>query len=266
MPAAQTQPKVPQPTPAKAPSPEPKLQPMKPDLGGRQTTPNVTPAAHPPARPAPQPARPGYLAPAEPPTGQYIPPPCGTYKFPFQNSNKDKYANLYSLLSTINALQEQASLGNIAMDKCKELTTNLLDQYTRVVNALSFNFQNVKDFADAAGLNCQFALDVISQAPGAQGPTKSNTAMVAAVELGTHLTTLLDLCHIEKSTVSEFQAAILVVRSHANRMNMPSTSSTITVLTQWITYLREKPSSATLTGEERRRLEADVRTVLAHIR
>jgi hypothetical protein len=150
----------------------------------------------------PIPNGPGRPAPAARPAAtQHLPPPA-RYQIPA--GEQAKYANLYSLLTTVELLEEEYANGNVSLDEQRRLLLEYHNQFRAVQRALNLGLEDVKTFANASGLACNYALHALARPvapdpvpPGpADPPQPSPTRLSQAMKLGSQFVTLSDRCQV----------------------------------------------------------------------
>jgi len=105
---------------------------------------------------------PGFVSVAEPPTMAYVPPPRQPLKFEFRPVNQNTYANLYSIIQTVDILQDEYSNGSISESDLDSKMSILKQQYLVMKQVAGFSDQNVRDFAEECGLECFLALKILA--------------------------------------------------------------------------------------------------------
>ncbi|KAH0794725.1 hypothetical protein GPJ56_001272 [Histomonas meleagridis] len=208
--------------------------------------------------PTPQPQV-QYIAPANKPVGVYIPPPKLPHRFPFDPDKMEAYANFYSILSAMEALEEETCNGIISQEQRNELFAGLFEQYNRVLKVIGFGNQNdVKEFALATDLICSFTFASIFGNTEQNKQTQAANKAVLYFDIGQGLTTLSDLCESEGSMYGQCQQAALEIRTKFRKLGEQGNDNAIKILTKWIQLFMQKKTSDPITANERRDLAKDI--------
>lgn len=188
-------------------------------------------------------ADPLYIAPAEPPTRAYIPPPK-ILKFEYRKEDSEKYANIYSLLVAIDGVEEQASNGILTVTDRDTLIEELSDQFFRALRVVGFNEQNVRDFAEESRLKCPFALNCLYGQVRKQTDTHKNPIQLHAYKLGTNLTSLSDLCAFPDSTSGQYSHCLLEIKSSVKALSEHNQhyADLLGAIDHWIAVVRRADS------------------------
>lgn len=206
---------------------------------------------------------PNHIAPAEPPRTAYVPPPKLPHRFPFDPLKRDAYANFYSILSTIEALEEEACNGVIPLTLRDELLRGLYEQYTRVANVLGFSQQrDVEEFACAADLSCSFAFATLFKNTEREKPAQTANRGALFFGIGSDLTDLSDLCEHAGATYGQCQQKALEARTKFRKLG-GGCDGALQILGRWIDFFMSRRTSDALSPEERRALAADVAAIRA---
>jgi hypothetical protein len=205
---------------------------------------------------------PGYIAPPGPPSIHYVAPPKDAYAFPFDESKRDIYANLYSILRTIDAIEEKCSEGLMDYERSEPLKTELKKQFLLATGAARFNEQHVRAFVEAADLYCGFALNFLF--PKQTADTISQRTPVIGMEIGAVCTSFSDLLMHVDVTVAQVQEKLVTLRSALYSAGFKGYNC-FSVVGSWVTYLEKKRTSDVLNDSERKRMKEALAVVRTEI-
>lgn len=137
-------------------------------------------------------AVPGFIPLAQPPTMDYIPPPPKPLPFTLVPRNQAVYANIYSILQTVQILQDEAINGNIDLKIANEKTEKLKKPFKVSVDTAKFSPSDVRAFAEACDLDCSIALDVLLPAEVEKPKAKKAISQKDFMEFGQSYTSIND--------------------------------------------------------------------------
>lgn len=183
---------------------------------------------------APAPA-PGNPAPSRPTaaTAPVVNPPTVSAKFPIKESDKLKYANIYSLIAAVEVLEDEYCNGNISSDDRNTAFKDLKAQFDKVKNAMGLGVKEVTNFCKAARLQHVYAISALFS--NADEGEVSKTSLQQAVDLGTDFTTLSDLCFMQNMTGSQFQVLVRRIESRLKALQLLQNNTELRQMTtKWV--------------------------------
>ena len=203
-----------------------------------------------------------YIAPAEKPLTSYIPPPKLPHRFPFDPQKKEAYANFYSILSTMEALEEETCNGIIPQSLRDELFKGLFEQYNRVSNVLGFKQQQeFKEFALASDLICSYTFATLFKVKEQEKQSQAANKAILFFGIGSDLTDLSDLCENPSSMYGQCQQKTLEIRTKFRKLNSDCNTTALQILNKWVDLFMNKRTNDVLTQEERKTLASDLNII-----
>jgi hypothetical protein len=178
-------------------------------------------------------------------------------------AEKDKYANLYSILTTVEVLEEAYANGDVKEDQESVHLASLSKQFGSVVQALNLSFEDVKRFADSAGLGCDYAIAALGK--GAQTPSPlpsgghdTQRRLQLAMKLGEAFVTLSDRCHYGGIAL-QFTDAVRAVRDLLKEIGIyPSEAGVTNYTNKWLDIFQGLKPNDQVDPEILERLKSEV--------
>ncbi|OHS93838.1 hypothetical protein TRFO_02360 [Tritrichomonas foetus] len=173
-------------------------------------TPTQTPPASNPASTPSQPNPPAY------PQVQNI------VKYKIPHGKEASYANMYSLICTIEELESQFCDGNLSNEDHVRLLKQFIEQFSTIQKALNLSNNDVDNFARSFNMQYSYAQTALFN-PANQfvdETSGNNNHVQEAVNLGSDFTTLQDCCILGEVPASEFQDLIRKIRSRLQTINV----------------------------------------------
>jgi hypothetical protein len=201
------------------------------------------------------PANPAFRATAEPPPPAAQPRPfvAARPRYPIDERQLRNYSNLYSIIATIEVLQQAYSEGAIDEVKRDSFLKGLLQQFDTVIKGLRISLPDVERFCDATDLAHGFAWSVITSPPDfnqpsavAEAPQPAARASMAgqgrsrvAFDVSQNLVELLDMCHLKITDPNGFRQKITEIRSLFQSAGAIPGDAQITAFTEkWYQFFR----------------------------
>lgn len=176
----------------------------------------------------------GYVQqPQVQPTREFI-----NYHIP--EGQEGRYGNLYSLISTIEVLEDEYCNGNINSEEHNRLFRELQTQFNTVQNALNLTAEDIKLFCSSCKLSSGYAISALfNNIPNdiSSGSISSNISIdpQQAVALGTDFTTLSDYCMVDVVTAGQYLTLIRQIRGRLQSMGILKRNEEVRNLTEnWI--------------------------------
>jgi len=117
-------------------------------------------------------------------------------KFHIPANLKDKYANLYSIIATVDALMTESIEGNVSQEDVDAILPNYKKMYEMIKKALHIDDEQVKTFCDSVNLVAGYAFHAFEECGKQPEISEEKKALTAGelMQLGTRFTTLSDYC------------------------------------------------------------------------
>lgn len=188
-------------------------------------------------------------------------------KYDIPSNQKEKYANIYALLYTIDELQYCYCSGNVPKADYDERIDNLCKQFETARNPLNLSNDDIERFTQAFDMNVSYALDVIknplrlsSSSVGAPtAPSTDNSPTAVFFALGMNFITLSDLCVMEGIEASQFQNLLKNMRGRFQNIGLYQSNPKVKEYTdKWIdTFSKFKPTDV-ISKDIKDQLQADI--------
>jgi hypothetical protein len=120
---------------------------------------------------------------------------------------KEKYANLYSIIATVDALMTEEIEGNVTQEDVSSILPNYKNMYEMIKKALRIDDDQVKAFCDSVNLTAGYAFHAFEEL-GKPEEIEEKRALSSSelIQLGTSFTTLNDYCTCGVINTSEISA------------------------------------------------------------
>jgi hypothetical protein len=204
----------------------------------------AVPAPFPGACPAP-----GVRAsqqPAQPP------PASGRPRYPIADSQTRSYANLFSLISTIDVVQQTFAEGTIDVRTRDSILKLHLGQFNTVISSLQLTLADVERFCDASGLQRFYAWPVITNPPdfSAAAPPPQDQVLPAAFtathgrsgiafDISRKIVELSDMCFMATQSATLYLELLGQVHALFQTIGAVPRDTAITAfLEKWLQYVR----------------------------
>lgn len=227
-----------------APGPSP-YQGMAPPQG--MVNPGMAPQIHGaiPARQTLQPSSaPGYVQPVL----------QSTYHIP--ENQKPRYANLYSLISAIEVIEDEYCNGYIYEDMRNKLIGDYQKQFNTLKNSLNLSIDQIREFSASVNLPCEYTIATLNQVPEVSGENNS-----VFYELGESYVNLSDLTAFDDMPVSRYLDAVrdikgklMVIGKYPNNPNVKQYTD------KWISYFESLNPISTISKGKADELAADIKS------
>jgi hypothetical protein len=173
-------------------------------------------------------------------------------RYPIDERQLRNYSNLYSIIATIEVLQQAYSEGAIDEAKRDSFLKGLLQQFDTVIKGLRISLPDVERFCDATDLAHGFAWSVITSPPdfnqppaaaprpaAAPVPTADQGSTRVAFDVSQNLVELLDMCHLKIRDPNGFRQKITEIRSLFQSVGAIPGNAQITAFTEkWYQFFR----------------------------
>ena len=210
---------------ATAPAPTPYAGAVAP---GRATA----PVPYPDAQPAT--AQPGQ-APAskKTSTASSVPAPSRP-KYHIREADKAKYANIYSLIAAVEAVEDEYCNGNISPDEHNRVLNDLKKQFNTVKSAMSLSVKDVTNFCEAARLPHGYAVAALFDADIEDDGTPTSN-LKQALDLGTDFTTLSDFCALGSVRAEEAGQLVRTIKARLQALGVLNRNGEAKAITdKWV--------------------------------
>jgi hypothetical protein len=189
--------------------------------------------------------------PAAPPSNAPPPQPAGLTRttYPIPDSQTRSYANLFSLISTIDVVQQTFAEGTIDVQKRDSILKIHLDQFNTVVSSLRLSLADVERFCDASGLQRFYAWPVITNPPDFSAARQEQalpaTVMAThgrsgiAFDISRKIVELSDMCFMATQNATLYLELLGQVHSLFQTLGAVPRDAAITgFLEKWLQYVR----------------------------
>lgn len=195
--------------------------------------------------------------------------PINKPQYPIPSNQREKYANIYALLYTIDELQSCYCSGRVSDDEYQKKIENLLKQFETARNPLNLSNDDIERFSKAFDMNVSYALDVIKNPVPLSQPsqTSSNASFQPAdnsqisdyFALGGNFTTLSDCCVMDGIEASEFQNLLLTMRGRFQNIGVYQRNQKLKEYTdKWINTFNNFKATDIVSQEIKDQLQADI--------
>jgi hypothetical protein len=243
------------------PGPSPYAQAPAPVAGARATQPVAVPQGQLPQYPsvAPYPDAPGPPLAGQPTPYPQAPAPTAVRppsRYPIDDKQVRSYANLYSIIATIDVLQQAFAEGHVDEGKRDTFLKSLLQQFDTVIKGLQITIRDVERFCDASEVSCFYARPVLTNppefnkppagVPQAAGrlPTESQGRAGVAFDVSQKLVELSDMCHLSVRDPQIFREKITEIRSLLQAAGaIPGDPQITAFVDKWYQYFRTLPDA-----------------------
>lgn len=179
-------------------------------------------------------------------------------KYEIKEELESKYANIYSLISAIEVLEDEYCNGNVGNAEHTRLFTDLYKQFSRVQQALGLNRKDVQDFCTAAGLSHGYAISAIFNQSDVDVDSKSDKIQEGLL-LGADFTTLSDWCYLRTGDASSLLTLVRTIKRRLENLGILQKNQEVKEITdKWIDRLNELPLKMKVPPEILDELQGDV--------
>ena len=166
-------------------------------------------------------------------TASSVPAPSRP-KYHIKEADKAKYANIYSLIAAVEAVEDEYCNGNISPEEHTRVLTDLKKQFNTVKSAMSLSVKDVTDFCDAARLPHGYAISALFGAEIDDQDTPSSN-LKQAVDLGTDFTTLSDFCALGSVRAEEAGQLVRTIKARLEALGVMHRNSEVKAITdKWV--------------------------------
>ena len=177
-------------------------------------------------------------------------------------SNKDKFANLYSTLAAIEALETEVIEGNISQEESNSLYLPYKQAFDMITRALKMDEDQVRAFCDAVSLSAGYALSRIYEAPSVDEPTtkptKDKIDQRDFMTIGGAFVTLQDMCQVGVKVNNIIQQFDLLVKIMKKTTFLKENSEAQSIVHKWNSELKKLPGDNTIPPDVSQKLLNDV--------
>ena len=202
-----------------------------------------------------------FIPPAKAPTREYIPPPPKPLEFTYRASNSGIYAKIYSLLTTVDILNDEYANGNVNDNFYDKKLSQYKEIFNRSVQSAGFNREDIEKFAESCRLTCPLAFDCLFS----EKAKKIN--FEDAKNLGANYATLMSFLEVGPFTISNVQRYFNSFRLLCERVCPEKDNDirkNIDGKTQhWNTYFNNRKSDQEMPGDDVGKLKTDVQNMYA---
>lgn len=196
--------------------------------------------------------------------------PVNKPQYHIPSNQKEKYANIYALLYTIDELQSCYCSGRVSDDEYSKKIENFLKQFETARNPLNLSNDDIERFTKAFDMNVSYALDVIknpitptmpsqNNSAGGYYPPTDNSSIGDYFALGGNFTTLSDCCVMEGLEAKEFQELLSVMRGRFQNIGVYQRNQKVKEYTdKWIDIFSKLKSTDIVSQELKDQLQADI--------
>lgn len=195
--------------------------------------------------------------------------PINKPQYHIPSNQKEKYANIYALLYTIDELQSCFCSGRVSSDEYSKKIENFLKQFETARNPLNLSNDDIERFTQAFDMNVSYALDVIKNPTALMQPTQSdsgsippptdNSSISDYFALGGNFTTLSDCCVLEGLEANEFQSLLITMRGRFQNIGVYQRNQKVKEYTdKWIDIFSKMKPTDIVSKEIKDQLQADI--------
>ncbi|KAH0795180.1 hypothetical protein GPJ56_000856 [Histomonas meleagridis] len=144
-------------------------------------------------------------------------------KHQIPEGQEGRYANLYSLISTIESLEDEYCNGYITSEEHNKLFSELQSQFNTVQNALNLTTEDIRTFCNHCKLSGSYAFAALFNSTPEISTSlnhSNNVDLQQAVALGTDFTTLSDYCMVDAVTAGQYLQLIRQIKGRLQSMNI----------------------------------------------
>jgi hypothetical protein len=183
-------------------------------------------------------------------------------RFQIAPENKRQFANLYSIIQSLEALKQCYAEGGVEPEKFEVQLRDLVRQYGMVQNALALSIDDVRRFCIACGVQGQYAMEIL------RNPDAALQKLLARKQSQQGAALVFDLAQICVEVVDHSYATtdpatwIQVIASLEGRLcesgAIPKFSEAVNFVGKWRLYFNSLHQSEEVPQEKREEVRIEV--------